>query len=407
MDIGTRNKTNMERILFIILWLTAPTTLALGSEKECQIADSTQAIVASIVLSTPTDVLYSSFGHCALRMQYPSENLDYCFSLEMGTGALDYYEFLSGKAKAAVVAVPTKEYLDSYKSEGRGVTEHILNLTHTEKQLLWQNLDEEMVKPPHLTFNLLNTNCVMMCYLMVKNSLINEQMEFGQLPEVLSHDNGDIIRYNSQDSPWGEFIFMSIFGASSDKHFDIEYKLSPKMLVEVLDSTRFVAENGTSRPAFTGEVITHNAATVIPKPSWMSPTIFFTILLIIVIIVTLLEWKCNLSAPAKIIDVILLSGQTIFGIILLYMSISANLFGMHWNWYLIPFNPLPLIIWLFFRKSKSMKTVYLAYSIILLAFVMATPYLSQLDMPHQLITTSFLIRCLSHYVKIKKLGCKA
>ena len=397
----------MAKRLFIILWFIASTTFAFGTEKDGQIADSTRAIVASILLSTPTDVLYSSFGHCAIRMQYPSEDLDYCFSLEMGTGAMDYYEFLSGKGKAAVVAVPTKEYLDSYISEGRGVTEHVLNLTHSEKQLLWKNLDEEMVKPPHLTFNLLNTNCVMMCYLMVKNSLIEEQMDFGQLPEILSHDNGDIIRYNTQDTPWGEFIFMSIFGASSDKHFDIEYKLSPKMLVDVLDKTRFVDKNEASRPAFTGEVTTHNEATIMPKPSWLSPTVFFSILLILVMIVTLLEWKCNLSAPAKIIDALLLSGQTIFGIILLYMSISANLFGMHWNWYLIPFNPIPLIIWLLFHKSKSMKLVYLAYTLILLAFLMATPCLSQLDIPHQLIATSFLIRTISHYVKIKKVGCKA
>ena len=73
-------------------------------------------------------------------MESPQHHLDYCFSLEMDAQPGDYLKFFTGQSKARVVAVPSPEFINSYAEEGRGVTQHPLNLTIEEKQLLWKQV---------------------------------------------------------------------------------------------------------------------------------------------------------------------------------------------------------------------------------------------------------------------------
>ena len=98
-----------------------------------------------------------------------------------------------------------------------------------------------------------------------------------------------------------------------------------------------------------------------------------------------------------VLDVLLLSIVTIGGLVLIYTSLVSGLFGVHWNWYLIPFNPLPLVIWLILGKRKGFYKVYLFYAAVLVLFILATPLSEQLDLTHQLIIASLAVRCLGKY----------
>ena len=164
--------------LFITFFISllVSTNEAFGDEAAELLPDSSNFVKASLVVSSPTDIIYSSLGHCAIRMECPSEQLDYCFSLETNTRPGDYLKFFNGDAEAAVRAIPTEMYLEECRKEGRGVDQYEFNLTWHEKQQLWKSLDEEMMKPPHLKFNFLNTNCVMMVVIMIQNALIDESI---------------------------------------------------------------------------------------------------------------------------------------------------------------------------------------------------------------------------------------
>lgn len=95
--------------------------------------DSTHFVTASLMVISPGNEIYSVFGHCVLHMQCPSKHLDYVYTFETEP---NYLKFFAGKSKACFVAVPTHEFLQQYKAEGRGVTEYELNLTPHEKQEL-------------------------------------------------------------------------------------------------------------------------------------------------------------------------------------------------------------------------------------------------------------------------------
>ena len=384
-------------IALLLLLLSLP---CYAEEEYIVYPDSSNFVIASLVTTTPANIIYSSMGHCAIRMQCPSESLDYCFSLEMAAEPGDYAQFFSGKAKAAVVAVPTQEFIDAYREEGRGMTQHELNLTHHEKQQLWRLLDEEVVKPPHLTFNFLNTNCVMMSMLMIEQCLINEQMDFKNLPPALQLDNGDLIRHHSAHTPWAEFLYITLSGAACDGHEVMEYRLSPKMIVEVLNNATLQGDSTAARPVFKGQPMQLLTATTNPQPSPVTPTMLFGAILLLTIAITIAERFGHGHRAAKVLDILMFAFQTIVGIALLYTSTVANLFGSHWNWYLIPTCPIAIILWLTCRKFSWHRYLYFIYTIVLLLFILATPLSSQLDLPHQLITAAFATRTLANFLSV-------
>lgn len=388
-------------LLTISLLMIIPEAHSEGSKEV--LSDSSNFVKASLIVSTPTDIIYSSLGHCAIRMECPSEQLDYCFSLETNTQPGDYLKFFNGDADAAVRAIPTEMYLAECRKEGRGVDQYEFNLTWHEKQQLWKSLDEEMMKPPHLKFNFLNTNCVMMVIIMIQNALIDESINYVELPSYLTCDNGNGLRHLTRSTPWYQFIYITLSGAICDEYFSMEYRMTPISLPEVFGKAQIKGSNG-QRSLFKGTPVSLVRQTNFPSSSPFTPRLVFSILLLLVILITWCEWKRGCKHTARITDTILLALEFIIGVLLCYTTLATSLFAAHWNWYLIPCNPLPLLLLLLFGKHKNFYKIYLLYTIILIAFIIATPLSSQLDIDHQLITAIFATRTASKYLKHKKIN---
>ena len=355
-------------------------------------------VIASLIVAEPSNVIYSVMGHCALRMECPSELLDYCFTLESDTQLSDFIKFFSGKCMARVVSVPTSEYLHAFEAEGREVKQIPLNLHIKEKQLLWKNLDDEEMTPPHLRFDFLNVNCIMMSMIMIEQSLIGEKLDFSNVPDYMKDVNGVRIRRHSEHAPWSQFLYITLCGASADSRIEIEKSLSPTTIEEVLNQVTITNDNGEIRPLFQGSPTEIVPSKHLYWKSALTPRIVFGALLLFIILLTIGEWWLGWKKLPRIVDTILLILQTIFGLLLLYFSLVSNMFGISWNWYLIPLCPLPAILYLVFHKRKGYYKVFLFYAVILALFVAVTPLSSQLDFDHQLITVTFLIRCLSKFL---------
>lgn len=388
-------------LLTISLLMIIPEAHSEGSKEV--LSDSSNFVKASLIVSTPTDIIYSSLGHCAIRMECPSEQLDYCFSLETNTQPGDYLKFFNGDADAAVRAIPTEMYLAECRKEGRGVDQYEFNLTWHEKQQLWKSLDEEMMKPPHLKFNFLNTNCVMMVIIMIQNALIDESINYVEVPSYLTCDNGNGLRHLTRSTPWYQFIYITLSGAICDEYFSMEYRMTPISLSEVFGKAQIKGSNG-QRSLFKGTPVSLVRQTNFPSSSPFTPRLVFSILLLLVILITWCEWKRGCKHTARITDTILLALEFIIGVLLCYTTLATSLFAAHWNWYLIPCNPLPLLLLLLFGKHKNFYKIYLLYTIILIAFIISTPLSSQLDIDHQLITAMFATRTASKYLKHKKIN---
>ena len=390
----------MFRLLAVLAMLSAWVNGAHSSPNDSikVLPDSSNFVTASLVIISPTDDVYSSLGHCAVRMECPSHNLDFCFSSETETGSFnDFINFLIGKTSTAMFAVESDAFLKRYKAEKRGIWQYQLNLTHHEKQDLCRKLDEEVVKGAHRSFTLKN-NCVSLSLMLIQSALIKEDFDFGKLPEIFNHDNGDLMRKYLENTPWAEFFLFTIGGSEAEKTYDPDIRFTPKTLGEVIMQTQIVSlENGARRPAVVGgRKELSKQETTVSKTS-ITPMMVFGALFLLVLIITIAEWWLGWKMLAKATDVILFTLQCVLGISLPIIVIMLGLVDVHWNWYLIPLNPLPLIIYVCFRKREWFGKVYLLYALVLVAFICLTPFVSQLDWEHQLITAMFAIRCISNY----------
>ena len=392
---------NYIRCLLLSLSLCMTMTLRAQSNDSIVVApDSSNFVTASVLIISPTNAVYSVFGHTAIRMECPVHQLDYVFTFESDPSVSGFITFFAGKAEAKFVAVPTDEFLRDVKFMGRGVKQYELNLTHHEKQELWRHLDEDMVKGAHRKFNMLINNCVSMTVLKLRQSCIDERLELAENRNMMVLNNGDYVRQYIQRSPWSEFIFFTFMGSLCDEYSDYETRLCPENLIGELKKASFVSEhNQEKRPVLTGKERELLTETYVAPKTIITPTLVFGFLLLLTCFLTYAEWRWQWIKPARCFDSMLLTIQSLIGLVLLYITFVSELLGSHFNWYLIPFNPLPLILWLCLRKQKNYGRVYLLYTVVLVAFIALTPFLSQLDVPHQMITMVLAVRCGSKYKK--------
>lgn len=363
--------------------------------------DSSNFVTASVLVASPGEAIYSQLGHTAIRMECPVHNLDYCFSFEEEANMGGIIKFFVGKTDAHMIAVPTAQFLAGFKKDGRQVKQYILNLTTHEKQELWRLLDNDYVDEELRHFNFLQNNCSSVSLRAIEDVMADESIDFNGWPEPFKLNNGELMKHHVRFSPWLEFWCTSFGGTESDALWENEQRICPEILPQVLKQASLVSADGTQRPMLAGE------KEILPlvnrfEASPLTPTLVFGALLLAVTLFTLAQFRWRMRRAGRVLDVLLMVLVTVVGLFLIYTSFVSGLFGKHWNWYLIPFNPLPLIIWLIWRKRKGFYKVYLFYTAVLVLFILATPLSEQLDLPHQLITATLAVRCFYNYIDGKR-----
>lgn len=369
------------------------------SSKSTVLPDSSNFVTASIIVISHGSQIYSVFGHCALRMECPSQGLDVCMSVETDP---DILNFILGKTRSRFVSIETNEYFSHYREEGRSIEQCVLNLSASEKQELGRKLYYEIENGTAHGFNMLRNNCLSTLIVLIESVLVNEQLEFHGLPKELNKDNGDLLRAYTNCYPWYQFVYVMLWGKDAEKKYDLEYRFSPQIFPSILQNAKIKNLNtGEVRNAMIGDIRTVYNGSYSPTTTLFSPFIVFGLLLLYVIVITLWELLGGIKFLPEITDTVLLLFQTLVGLLLMWTTFVSSLFDSWWNWYLIPFNVVPITLWLFFRKKSKFGEVYLVYALVLLLFVIMTPFSSQLDWSHQFISLSFMVRCVNKFVKYK------
>lgn len=389
----------MFRLLAVLALLSAWVNGAHSSPNDSikVLPDSSNFVTASLVIAEPLHALYSVFGHATLRMECPSFGLDYVFTFESDPNFGTFMTGIAGKAKAKYIAVPADTFISDTRREGRGLKQYKLNLTHHEKQELWRLLDEEMMAGAYRNFNLLFTNCLTTSILNVQRCLIGEHFEWGKLEYPQTLNDGELFRHAVRHSPWAEFLFITFGGTAYDRRSIQEFRLTPETIVPMLRKATIINDStGVSRFVITDPGTTLVESSGQDKATPITPNIVFGGLLLLTLLITLAEWVLHWYQVAKVYDILLFTAQLLVSLLMLYITFFSEMFVTQWNWYLVAFLPLPLLFWLI-RNKKSASYCWLGYSIVLVLFILSTPFIGILDWSHQLITGFFLIRSISHF----------
>ena len=351
-------------------------------------------VFASFIIAEPSNDIYSCCGHCAIRMQCPSHDMDYCFTYSFSNTLENKFRFFNGTGEGSFVPMYTDEFLEEYKETHRGVMEYKLNLTLEEKRLLWQSLDENVHSSSHWRYDFLKTNCSAMCAYIIEQSLIGERIEYGKLDPVLTGDNRTFVKYIFAKHPWFQFFWLTILGAEGEDVSEVYTRLAPIIITDVWGDARLVNDStGESRPIFDGAPIQISNEHTELATSPVTPFVAFLALLVVALVITALYLKGVARKVVVGFDIVLLAAQTIAGIVSLYFNTLSQLQGVQDSWHVLVMNPLPLLVVLLFRKKpKYMRMGFMLYSALIVVYLSAAPFSPQILLPHVFIALALLLR---------------
>lgn len=308
-------------------------------------------VKASVVVAGPGETLYSCAGHACFRMQCPSAGMDYCFSYESEDVAERVLSFLGGNLKMGMTAVPTADYIANYEKEGRSVAEYALDLPISVKQNLWRVLDEYVDQGMELPYDYIERGCAISIFHILKEAIGNRYLEIGDLPPVFDLSRREILTSELKDSPWTRLaINVLTNGSANDEVFQEEKAITPAVLIELLKNSRL-----SGRPLISAPPVQKVRETKRGGKIWFTPTMAAWIVLLLTIV--------SAFAARRYMLRFLVMFQFLLGCVNIYLVFVSSLCATEWSWLLIPFNPLPALLWKWRGKwETSYGTVILVWS---------------------------------------------
>ncbi len=349
------------------MWLMATSPLRATEAEEDE-----DFVIASLLVASPGDVLYSCVGHACLRMQCPEHDLDYCFSYEGEPVEHQILRFFAGKLKMGMFAVPTEEFLSIYKKEQRGIMQYRLNLPLEAKRRLWKILDDRMMEGANLPYDYLKRGCAQTTIQFLIQSLDTIPIQFAPWTEKYDKTVRELTVAQLDDAPWNRLYLLTIVGNRADADCPpVERITMPADLVEVLQGATIDGKSIISEAPV--ELIHVEKAM---GHTWFTPMLLAILLLLFSVANFWLRWS--------FIDWLLLGLQCLLGVFLTYLVFISDLPCTEWNWLLIPFNPLPLLLW-HWRCHWA-----LAFAVILAGWGLVMCFY-----PHQLIDWPYVVLVVS------------
>ena len=340
-------------------------------------------VMASLLIMSPGDELYSCAGHSCIRLECPKFGLDYCFSYESESVKEKVLSFFMGKLKMGMFAVPTADWVKMYKDIGRGITAYRLNLPPDAKQRLWEFLDGKVAEGPCLPYDYLERGCAQSDLRVIRDALKPHSMVVLSWPEQYKQTRREFVDGFTDSHPWNRFFLHAICGAELDR--DVPNMQKIVVPSDLLGLLRRATVKG--RPIIDGDGIEILAAKTVAKPSLFSPLVVAFMILALAVI--------NWFTKMKWLDWLFLALFSLAGFFFSYLVFVSDLTATGWNWLIVPFNLLPLIFW----KWRAKWALWFAAVLVLWEIGM-------IAYPHRLTDPAYLVLIVAYiifYVSMAKL----
>lgn len=404
----------MKRHCFLILFGLMMALPVIGQEStdsppmEPVIEDSASFVQVGMLVAAPSyQHPQSAFGHAFLRMQCPSEGLDYCFSMESGNyeGFLD---ICTGNYPNRLVCIPSEEYILSFYGEGRSVEEYPLNLRVEEAQRLWRLLDETCARGESPYHDFFHHGCSQELVRLLIQAL-DGRLEFG---EAARRYDGTLFTLGNRLLPascWLHLLpsLLSTTEGTDRTLTDLEKSAFPLILPELLSDACIVEADSTLRPLLKPlpphcELLYTPYPVDTPLPLW----VWFALALALTILISVIAWWGGkpwnrLGLALDVVLFVLYNGIVFTLLTLCLLSTLPTIHG--WNWNFLLYNPLPLLVWLYscWRPlGRYWRFVYGGYAVWTALFVCGMLLVGGHQIPEQyLLALCFGCRCLARYMK--------
>lgn len=296
------------------------------------VAPDENFVRAYVVVASPGTVMYSAMGHACLRLVCDTHNLDFIYSYEGESSEDNIVRFFMGDLMMGCRAVTSQEYLKDYADEGRGVNAYELNLPIAVKQRLWQQMDNRLMEAD-VPYDYINRGCAISVSHWIRDAIDKDSLTFASWPEKFERTRKEM-GGDSVKNEWLRLLFATITtGAAEYTDLPYEEKVTiPTELVEVLQGA-----TAYGRRLLSKEPVVLLKQTCVVDTPFVSPLMVALILLVLAI--------ANLYLHSKYIRWSFWTFQFVVALFITYLVVLSDLPCTEWNWLIIPFNPLPVIMW--------------------------------------------------------------
>lgn len=373
-----------------ILALTVLTAQAVGTVAAVTVteADTTAAadprlapdfVTASLLLASPGEKVYQIFGHAAIRMQCPAHGLDNVFTYEVDILGDGFASYFFNRASARLAAVPAADYIDTYRREGRSVMMLRLNLTPVEKQELWRWLDMMAFEAPENTFNQRRRNCLSVAMERIGKAVSPARI----VPPALSlaKTNGEIL-YDAGEgaSEWHRIGYRLVPGADADV-CDRMLMLPSHTITDHAGWT-IVGSDGSVRPLFVGRPVMLTAPAMPLRHSPVTPLAVAIAAGVLSVALSVASRFRRFVGAGRVFAVTVMAVLAAGWVALVFIAAVPNTVTAPWNWFMVVFNPLPLIGWATLRRKPFFPLAATVYGAVQIAFGAFSPlFTSQANAP--------------------------
>lgn len=310
-------------------------TFALGWSQNIKL--STQAKISVLTCGTGNES-YSLFGHTAIRVQDSLNNLDIVYNY----GAFDFRtpnfvaKFAKGDLNYFVVASSFTDFIGNYSAEERSVYEQDLQITTPQKQQIFDNLNRTLLSEDRFyTYKFIDKNCTSMVVDLINTSLGGT---------VISKKGDTTVTYRTVLFPYFEGHFYDRLGTSIIFGTKVDEKATRIFLP-------FELKNSLAKTTFQDHLLAPKTTTLLSYDkknnsswwnNWYTYLVFLTLLLVV---------------NKKAIDYTYLTILGLLGIFFITMGFYSFHQELAWNYNILLFNPLFLVM-LVFAIARNKKAVY-------------------------------------------------
>ncbi|MCM1153623.1 MAG: DUF4105 domain-containing protein [Muribaculum sp.] len=333
---------NFRYLSILILGILCNVTISLANPPANPPEDFVRAYV---MIAGPGEAVYSATGHAFFRMQCDEFDKDYCFTYESEPVTNRVLTFLSGNLKMGMMAEPTDKFVEMYKSEGRDVTGYELQLPIKVKQNLWRILDNLTEQGMTLPYSYTDRGCSQSVLDILNEALGTRQLSYGEWPAEFEKSRRELLSDELINDPWKRVAIHVMTNGSANDEVPYQQKgITPKNLLSIL---KIASLDG--KPIISQEPVVFAKRTREDKPVSVSPVGIAVILLVLTLICIWFRKPYMMWC--------LLALQTLLGLLNVYLIFVSSLCATEWSWLIIPFNPLPLLLWKWRRYWEIPYTV--------------------------------------------------
>lgn len=327
----------------------------------------------SLLTCSPGEELYSLFGHSAMRVHDPAQQMDVVFNY--GTFSFNedfYFNFTMGRLNYKLSVSSMENFLLSYQYEGRGVIEQTLDLDSTQRQevmnfLHWNYQPENR----YYLYDFFYDNCSSILR-DVLDTALNQQVRFADLTKDESPSFRNMIDEYLIYHPWGDFGIDLGLGLPCDvKPGYRDYMFLPNELSEAYDAAtiedRPLVKSNQRLLEETGLSISNSLTNPIP---------LFWILFGLIAIASALGYRANRLLRGIDIGLFVAYGAVgaLISFLWFFTDHTATIGNLNilWAW---PFHlvAIPLLF-----SNRYRKHYWMAYGGVLIITLIAFPFLPQM-----------------------------